>query len=84
MAHSVNDRLVRGWIAGGVRRYAARGVIDEDMRPIAVADIRATARGRGDLLADQAGVSLGFALTESEPKASIRRLGPLFRRRRHR
>jgi hypothetical protein len=74
MADTADDRLLLAWIAGAVRRHAARGVISDGQRPAAVADIRDTARGRADLLAEHAGLALGFALAQGGPQAPIGRL----------
>jgi hypothetical protein len=74
VADNAHDRLILAWIAGAIRRHAARGVISDDQRPLAIADIRETAQGRADLLAEQAGLALGFALAQTGPQASIGRL----------
>jgi hypothetical protein len=51
------DGVTRAQIAGTASRHATRPPLDVDA---AVAELRETANGRGDLLAERAGVILGF------------------------
>jgi hypothetical protein len=47
------DGITGAWIAGTASRYASRDPLDVDA---AVAELREIANGRGDLLAERAGV----------------------------
>ena len=51
------DGITRAGIAGTASRHASRKPLDVDA---AVAELREIADGRGDLLAERAGVILGF------------------------
>jgi hypothetical protein len=58
---STPDQLRVAAISGVARRYSARGQITADQRTQAVAELRQVAAGRSDLLAQCAGIELGFA-----------------------
>jgi hypothetical protein len=51
------DGVTRAGIAGTASRHASRKPHDVDA---AIAELRETADGRGDLLAERAGITLGF------------------------
>ena len=51
------DGITRAGIAGTAGRYVSRKPLDVDA---AVAELREIANGRGDLLAERAGLTLGF------------------------
>jgi hypothetical protein len=51
------DGITRAGIAGTASRHASRKPLDVDA---AVAELREVAAGRGDLLAERAGVIFGF------------------------
>jgi hypothetical protein len=55
------DGVTRAQIAGTASRYASRKPLDVDA---AVAELREIADGRGDLLPERAGVTLGFYARE--------------------
>jgi hypothetical protein len=56
------DGVRRANIAGTASRYASRQPLDVEA---AVAELRELADGRGDLLAERAGVTLGFYAREN-------------------
>jgi hypothetical protein len=56
------DGVRRANIAGTASRYASRQPLDVEA---AVAELREIADGRGDLLAERAGVTLGFYAREN-------------------
>jgi hypothetical protein len=51
------DGIITAQLAGTASRYASRQPLDVEA---AVAELREVANGRGDLLAERAGVILGF------------------------
>lgn len=63
-----------GRIAGTARRYATAGLDGELDRADAVGALRRVSGGRADLLAEHAGLCLGYALARPGPHAAIRRL----------
>jgi hypothetical protein len=71
MARTAADRIRLAWMSGIARRHCARGVIDD--LDAALAELRETAEGRADLLAEHAGVSLGIA------EAGIDIMAPIYR-----
>jgi hypothetical protein len=71
MARTEADRIRLAWLSGITRRHCARGLIDD--RDAAVDEMRECAEGRADLLAELAGLSLGFA------EAGIDIMGPIYR-----
>jgi hypothetical protein len=56
------DGIISANIAGTAARYARQEPLDVDA---AVAELREIADGRGDLLAERAGITLGFYARES-------------------
>jgi len=58
---STADQLILARIAACARRHAASGVVDD--LDAAVADLRETAGNRSDLLAQDAGLALGYVET---------------------
>jgi hypothetical protein len=56
------DGITRARIAGTTGRYVSREPLDV---AAAVAELREIANGRGDLLAERAGVTLGFYAREN-------------------
>lgn len=68
------DRIIAGQIAVMAQRYAAAWPAGGEDREEAVAALRRVSVGRADLLAEHAGLCLGFALAEQEPQAALRRL----------
>jgi hypothetical protein len=56
------DGITRAGIAGTASRHASRKPLDVDA---ALAELREVANGRADLLAERAGVTLGFYARES-------------------
>jgi hypothetical protein len=55
------DRLTLARIAGIAGRHCRTGTLTEAQRRAAVAELSAEAGGRGDLLAQHAGLSLGLS-----------------------
>jgi hypothetical protein len=51
------DGIITAQLAGTAGRYASREPLDVEA---AVAELREIANGRGDLLAERAGITLGF------------------------
>ncbi len=74
MAKRETDGIITGQIAVIAQRYAAAWRDGERDREEAVAALRRVSVGRADLLAEHAGLCLGFALAEPEPQAALRRL----------
>jgi hypothetical protein len=56
------DGIIRAQLAGTVGRYVSRRPLDVEA---AVAELREIANGRGDLLAERAGITLGFYAREN-------------------
>jgi hypothetical protein len=56
------DGITIAQLAGTASRYASREPLDVDA---AVAELREIANGRGDLLAERAGITLGFYAREN-------------------
>jgi hypothetical protein len=56
------DGIVTAQLAGTAGRYVSRKPVDVDA---AIAELREIAAGRGDLLAERAGVTLGFYAREN-------------------
>jgi hypothetical protein len=56
------DGITTAQLAGTVGRYVSRKPLDVEA---AVAELREIANGRGDLLAERAGVTLGFYAREN-------------------
>jgi hypothetical protein len=61
MARTTPDNIILAQISAVVRRATATGVISNQARAAAVAELCQLARHRPDLLAQEAGLSLGFA-----------------------
>jgi hypothetical protein len=57
-----SDGVTRAQLAGTVGRYLSRKPLDVDA---AVAELREIADGRADLLAERAGITLGFYACEN-------------------
>jgi hypothetical protein len=74
VARRDTDRIITGQIAAIARRFAARGPIGGRDREEAVAALRRVSVGRTDLLAEHAGLCLGYALADPGPQATARRL----------
>lgn len=68
------DHIIVAWIAEAARHYAAAGNISEENRAVAITALRQESRGRADLLAQHAGISLGVALAEDDARAGLRTL----------
>jgi hypothetical protein len=66
-----SDGITRAGIAGTAGRYVSRKPLDVDA---AVAELWEIADGRGDLLAERAGVTLGFYARENRDEWSRRAL----------
>jgi hypothetical protein len=64
------DGITRAGIAGTAGRYASREPLDVDA---AVAELREIVGGRGDLLAQRAGLTLGFYARENRTSGHVRR-----------
>jgi hypothetical protein len=66
----VNDRLIVAELTGEAQRHARWEPPDEETTAAAVAELRAIAGGRTDLLAEVAGIFLGTSEGElHEPRA---------------
>jgi hypothetical protein len=65
------DGIITARLAGTAGRHASRDPLDVDA---AVAELREIAAGRGDLLAERAGVTLGFYARENRDEWSRRAL----------
>jgi hypothetical protein len=65
------DGITRAGIAGTASRHASRKPLDVDA---AVAELREIADGRGDLLAERAGLTLGFYARENRDEWSRKAL----------
>ena len=63
------DDIIVARIARTARHYAAAGLTSQENRAEAVAALRQASRGRTDLLAQHAGICLGFALAEDGAQA---------------
>ena len=68
------DRLTIARLSAVASRHAARGTITDWQRAEAVAELAAVAAGRGDLLAQEAGINLGFASARDGWEHAIRQL----------
>jgi hypothetical protein len=60
------DRLLVARLTGIARRHARWGSLDEEGRAAGSAELREAAAGRGDLLAEVAGVALGTSQGKGE------------------
>jgi hypothetical protein len=65
------DGVTTAQLAGTAARYASREPLDVDA---AVAELQEIADGRGDLLAERAGVTLGFYARENRDEWSRKAL----------
>ena len=68
------DRLTIARLSAIASRHAARGTITDWQRAEAVTELAAVAAGRGDLLAQEAGINLGFASARDGWEHAIRQL----------
>jgi hypothetical protein len=60
------DRLLAARLTGIAQRHARWGALDEDQAAAGAAELREVADGRGDLLAEVAGATLGAAEAKGE------------------
>lgn len=60
MAGSENDRVTVAQIAGTATRHARWSVLSREQEEAAVGELIEAAAGRGDLLAQYAGLAVGF------------------------
>jgi hypothetical protein len=67
------DGITTAQLAGTAGRYVGRKPLDVEA---AVTELREIANGRGDLLAERAGVTLGFYARETGTSGHARRLRP--------
>jgi hypothetical protein len=68
------SRITVARLSAVASRHAARGTITSHQRAEAVAELAAIAAGRNDLLAQEAGINLGFATAQDGSEHAIRRL----------
>jgi hypothetical protein len=68
------DRLILAWISGTASRRCPFAGRPPEQDADAVAELEQAAQGRADLLAEHAGMSLGWAAAESIPQYAAKRL----------
>jgi hypothetical protein len=67
------DGITTAQLAGTAGRYVSRKPLDVEA---AVTELREIANGRGDLLAERAGLTLGFYARETATSGNARRSRP--------
>ncbi len=73
--HSADpDRITVARLSAVASRHAARGTITDEQRAEAQAELAAIAAGRTDLLAQEAGINLGFATMQDGSEHAVRQL----------
>jgi hypothetical protein len=65
------DGIITAQLAGTAKRHASREPLDIDA---AIAEVREIANGRGDLLAERAGLTLGFYARDNKDEWARRAL----------
>jgi hypothetical protein len=68
------DGITTAQLAGTAGRYVSQKPLDVDAVDAAVAELREIAAGRGDLLAERAGLTLGFYARENRDEWSRKAL----------